>query len=253
MYDLERGTQTRLTFDPVLDGFPVWTPDGERIAFSSFRGGQLPDVFWKLANGTGDAELVVSDPDLGLQPWSWTPDGQTLVLNQGGFDLGMVTLEGERTRQPLLEEPFHQGAPEVSPDGRWLAYRSDESGQFEVYVRPFPNVADGKWPVSTAGGGYPGWSPDGSQLFYRTLDGASLMGVTVDTEPTFRVGIPEILVEGDYAYGFGRGRSWDISPDGQRFLMMKTVGETDPGSSPTTQITFVQNWFEELKRLAPVN
>ena len=145
VHDLARGTQTRLTFDPGLDRFPVWTPDSERIAFSSDRGGGFFEVFWKMSTGTGQPELVVSDANRRLDSWSWTPDGQRLLVNVGGADIGVVNVEGDRRRQPILEEAFNEAVPEVSPDGRWMAYRSDESGQNEVYVRPYPDVASGKW------------------------------------------------------------------------------------------------------------
>ena len=255
VHNLARGTQTRLTFDPGLDRFPVWTPDGEHIAFSSDRTGVgLYDVFWKLAVGTGQPELVVTDPDRRLDAWSWTPDGQSLLLNEAGLDIGIVTLDGDRTRQPVLEEAFQEGSPEVSPDGRWMAYRSAESGRLEIFVRPFPDVDGGKWQVSTEGGNYPAWSPDGRELFYRTLDGAAVMGVTVETEPTFRVGIPVARVQGDYVYSAGNGRNWDISPDGQRFLMLKNVGQraTEDAPPPPT-LTVVLNWFEELTERVPIN
>ena len=166
----------------------MWTPDGERIAFSSERAGGILDVFWKLAVGTGQAELVVSDSERSLDAWSWTPDGQSLLINEGGADIGIVTLGGDQVRQPVLEEAFPEGTPEISPDGRWMAYRSAESGQQEIYVRPFPDVAGGRWQISTTGGNYPGWSPDGRELFYNA--GPAVMGVTVETEPTFRAGIP---------------------------------------------------------------
>ena len=252
VHDLARGTQTRLTFDPGLDRFPVWTPDGERIAFSSDRGGGPFDVFWKLAVGTGQPELVVSDPDRRLDAWSWTPDGQSLLLNEAGIDIGIVTLGGDQTRQPVLEDAFREGSPEVSPDGRFMAYRSAETGRLEIYVRPFPDVDGGKWQVSTEGGNYPAWSPDGRELFYRQPAGMAVMGVTVETEPTFSVGIPEIRVEGDYVYAPGQGRNWDISPDGQRFLMLKNADQLGTEDAGPPQITVVLNWFEELKARVPV-
>ena len=253
VHDLGRGTQTRLTFDPEEDRIPVWTPDGEHIAFASTRGGTNLDIFWKPAAGTGQAELVVSAPDRSITPWSWTPDGQSLLINEGGNDISMVTLGSDQTRQPVLEEAFREGVPEISPDGRWMAYRSNESGQTEVYVRPFPDVAGGKWQVSTSGGDYPAWSRDGQELFFRTLDGVALMGVAVETEPTFSPGIPEVVIEGDYIYARGQGRNWDISPDGQRFLMLKNVGEGNSGATASPQITVVLNWSQELLERVPVD
>ena len=240
VHDLERGTQTRLTFDPGLDRFPFWTPDGERIAFSSDREGGILDIFWKLAVVTGQPELVVADPNRRLDAWSWTPDGQSLLINEGGPDIGIVTLGGDQARQPVLDEDFNEGTPEMSPDGRWMAYRSNESGRTEIFVRPFPDVAGGKWQVSNEGGNYPAWSPDGQELFYRAGDGSALMGVTVETEPTFSAGIPETIIEGDYVYAPGQGRNWDISPDGQRFLMLKDVGQAGNEDAAPPQVIIVQ-------------
>ena len=255
VHDFARATQTRLTFDPGLDRFPVWTPNGERIAFSSQRDGGILDIFWKPADGTGQPELVVSDPDRRLDAWSWTPDGQSLLINEGGPDIGIVTLGGDQARQPVLDEDFREGTPEVSPDGRWMAYRSDESGRNEIYVRPFPDVAGGKWQVSAEGGNYPAWSRDGRELFYRTLAGTDppLMGVTVETEPTFSASVPQTVIEAGYVFASRQGRNWDISADGQRFLMLKESGATDDASAQRAQIILVQNWFEELNRLVPTN
>ena len=135
-----------------------------------------------------------------------------------------------------------------------MVYRSRESGRLEIYVRPFPDVAREKWQVSTEGGNYPAWSPDGREIFYRALDGAALMGVTVETEPTFNAGIPEIRVKGDYVFApAGRGRNWDISPDGQRFLMLKNAAQTGTQDDALPQITVVLNWHQELLERVPVN
>ena len=253
VHDLARGKQTRLTFDPGLDRFPVWTPDGERIAFASDRGGGPYDVFWKLAVGTREPGLVVSDPDRRLDPWSWTPDGQSLLINEGGMNVGMVTLGGDQSRRPVLDVAATEGVPEISPDGRWMAYRSAESGRMEVYVRPFPDVQSSKWQVSTNGGTYPAWSPDGQELFYRTLDGSSLMGVMVEAEPSFNVGVPEVRVTGAYVYAAGQGRNWDMSPDGTRFLVLKSVGHRSTEDSASLQITVVLNWTQELLERVPID
>ena len=193
----------------------------------------------------------MADPERRLDSWSWTPDGQSLLLNEAGIDIGIVTLDGDQTRQPVLEDAFNEGTPEASPDGRWMAYRSNESGRTEIFVRPFPDVTGGKWQVSTEGGNYPAWSPDGQELFYRAGDGSALMGVTVETEPTFSAGIPETVIEGNYVYAPGQGRNWDISPDGQRFLMLKNVGQSATEDGPPPKVTIVLNWFDELQRLVP--
>jgi len=254
--DLRRGTQSRLTFDPAVDRFPLWTPDGERIAFSSAREATRYSAFWKEASGTGQVERIGTDPDRRLDVWSWTPDGRTLLLNEAGNDIGFVTLDGDGMRQPLLDDPgYSEGTPEISPDGRWMAYRSNESGQFQIYVRPYPDVTGGKWQVSTAGGQYPGWSRDGRELFYRSLDGAALMGVTVDdTATAFSASIPRVVLETPYVYSRGDGRNWDVTADGKRFLFLKdAVRSTDEAEAPEETITVVLNWFEELKRLVPTN
>ena len=252
VHDLARGTQRRLTFDPGADRVPVWTPDGERIAFSSDRDGPNRDIYWKLATGTGQSEPILSYSERPLDPWSWTPDGQSLLINENGRYVSMVTLGGDQTRQLVLEDDFPQGTPEISPDGRWMAYRANESGQVEIYVRPFPDIAGGKWQVSTEGGNYPAWSPDGRELFYRTLDGAAVMAVTVETEPTFSAGTPDPVIEGNYVYAPGQGRNFDISPDGQRFLMLKNVGESGTEDGAPLQINVVLNWFQELTERVPV-
>ena len=154
----------------------------------------------------------------------------------------MLSMEGEPTSQPLLKRPFDEGHPVISPDGGWLAYESNESGRQEVYVRPFPNVEEGKWQISTNGGSQPVWGPQGRELFYRT--GQAMMAVSIETEPTFTHGRPEVLFTGSYF------RGCDISPDDGRFLMIKPFVDTED-TSPPTHFIVVENWFEELKRLAP--
>ena len=146
---------------------------------------------------------------------------------------------------PLLQTTFRETYPELSSDGRWLAYTSDESGRLEIYVRPFPDVdGGGRWQVSTDGGEQPLWARDGQELFYRSGD--AMMAVHIETDPTFAAGNPEVVFEGQYERTLG-GRTYDISLDGEQFLMMKDV----EGTLETPQIIVVLNWFEELKRLAP--
>jgi serine/threonine-protein kinase len=144
-----------------------------------------------------------------------------------------------------------EGFSALSPDGRWIAYVSNETGETEVYVRPFPNVDDGKWQISTNGGGEPLWSPDGRELFYLIGNNPGddeVYVVSVTAEPVFSPGAPELLFRG--AYGFGGSPNWDISSDGQRFLMMKAEEQAEQTSGETSLIV-VNNWFEELNRLAP--
>ena len=140
----------------------------------------------------------------------------------------------------------------MSPDGRWLAYSSDESGEYEVYVRPFPDVDAGRWQVSTAGGFHPQWSPDGRELFYLAVRsvGVAMMAVAVDSGEIFRPSVPAELFQGRYYYGATGSAPdvYDVAPDGQRFLMIREAGA--PGDVQP-DIVIVQNWFEELKRLVP--
>ena len=156
-------------------------------------------------------------------------------------------MEGERSTEPLLQTQV-VSRPAISPDGRWMAYRSEETGRFEVFVGPFPNLEDGKWQISRDGGESPVWGPNGRELFYRSLNGQSMMVVKVTTEPTFAAGSPEVLFTGSYF--FGAGRNYDISPNGQRFLMIKEAEEEERQQG---QINVVLNWFEELKRLVPTD
>jgi Tol biopolymer transport system component/tRNA A-37 threonylcarbamoyl transferase component Bud32 len=247
IYDFSRGTLTRLTFDGFSQR-PLWTPNGQRIAFSSARGGPA-NVFWRPADGTGTDEQITKIENLRMHA-SISPDGKLAfyaVNNPSGhIEFGMVSLEGEHKTSVLLQGPFNVSVPKISPDGHWLAYSSDESGRWEIYVRPFPG-SGGKWQISTDGGAAPLWAPNGKELFY--VNGNQMMAVDVRTGPAFNAGTPKMLFEGSYDQrGGGNGPNFDISPDGQRFLMIKTAGQP----SASGQINVVLNWFEELKAKVPV-
>ena len=253
IYDLARDIPTRLTFDQASDSFPVWSPDGERVVFASTRGGSR-NLFWKAADGTGEAErLTTSEMDQFSS--SWSSDGTALVIAemhpQTGLDITVLAMDDERASATLIETEFTEAFPEISPDGRWMAYNSTESGQFEIYVRPFPNVDAGRWQVSRGGGRKPVWAPDGRELFYRRPNDLAMMVVSLETEPTFRPGNPEVLFEAaDFPEVTGP-RWFDIAPDGQRFLMTKQGGMTSEDTAPP-QINVVQNWFQELTERVPV-
>jgi len=250
IWDFERGTLTRLTFDPGEDEFPAWSPDGERIVFSSSRDGGTAgntNLFWKAADGTGSVELLVSHEGQ-IFPTSFLSDATGVLTygsgpTGGADDIG-VFLFGEDAATFLLNDEFGEATPEISPDGNWLAYTSDESGQEEIYVRPFPDIDAGRWQVSTNGGAYPLWARDGQELFYR--DGNAVMAVSIETDSSFTAGNPEIVFEGEYAEVQG-GRAYDVSPDGERFLMLKPVDDV----AAMRRVIIVENWFEELRRLAP--
>jgi Tol biopolymer transport system component len=257
VWDLGRKTLTRLTFDEKPELQSIWTPDGKRIIYMS--GNTVPnDVCWKAADGTGGIERLASVPELVLMPWSWSSDGKTLVTEEtdgsAKWDIGTLSMDGNRARKPLLSEKATEMQAKISPDGRWMAYTSNESSRGEVYVRPFPEVDTGKWQVSTSGGSSPLWSPDGRELFYLTDDN-SVMAVSVETNPTLSFGTPKTLFRSACVGAtVGGGTPWDIHPDGKRFLMMKEPVSTGaaPAAAGPRKINLVLNWTEELKQRVPV-
>ena len=260
IWDLIRETATRLTFNENSHS-PLWTLDGQRIAFTSY-GDDGPGIYWKAADGTGNDELLRSMPGQTSIPFSWSSDGKTLAVLEfseaSDLDIASLSMEGDHARTPILQEEYREYQPQISPDGKWMAYASDESGEAEIYMRPFPDVDKGRWQVSTSGGCAPLWSPDGRELFYIKHDGTveAAMAVTVVTEPTFKAGKPKILFQRPAMFGgiLLNLRFWDISPDGKRFLMMKQPEAAKDESSPEIprKITIVLNWFEELKERIPV-
>jgi serine/threonine-protein kinase len=207
----------------------------------------------------GPVERLTDSPNTQASH-TFTPDGKRLVAREDRpgtlQDLVVLDLDGERRVTPLLNSPFNERNAEISPDGKWMAYESDESGQFfEVYVRPFPDVNRSKSQVSTGGGRQPLWSADGRELFYRDTNGA-VVGVTVKAiGDTFEAGAPKTMVRAGYFGGGGGtfGRTYDVSADGKRFLMIKEASDSKDADAPTPTITVVQNWFEELRRLVPAN
>ena len=183
-------------------------------------------------------------------PQSILSDGLTLAFvdpinTDTGRDIGLLTLEGDFSTRILFGTPFSEDGPDLSPDGRFIAYTSTESGRTEVYVSQLSEASEERWQISSEGGTYPAWARDGQELFY--LDGAAMMVTRVTTEPTFTWSQPEVLFKGRYLSGaFGWGRPYDVAPDGQRFLMMKSTE-----GLAATQINIVLNWFDELERLVP--
>jgi serine/threonine-protein kinase len=253
LFDVSRETLTRFTFEGNANLNPTWTPDGKRIAFDSIKGGSL-NIFWQLADGGGGLERL-STSEYTQVPFSWSPDGQLLAF----FEVNPITQRdiwvlrmgdpsassGQvRKAQPFLRTPFDEAVPRFSPDGRWLAYTSDESGRHEIYVQPYPGPG-GKWQISTEGGTEPAWNPNGRELFYRSGD--KMMAVDIATQPGFAAGTPRMLFEGRYEVAPVPSANYDVSPDGQRFLMVKPSEQ----EAATTQINVVLNWFEELKRRVP--
>ena len=187
--DVARGTLSILTPDPADDRVPLWTPDGERVVFRSNREPQ--GLFWKAADGRGAVEPLLTGEEVQqltfLSPYDWSPDGNELIVHYSApgtaFDIGVLSMDGERAWQPLLNSAANEGDPALSPDGAWIAYQSNETGLSEVYVERFPDLGN-KEQISTGGGQDPVWSFDGRELFYRDLSGARMMVVPIDTEPT---------------------------------------------------------------------
>ena len=253
--DIARNTLTRLTFEGA-NSAPVWTPDGKKIAFYSFgrQDKNLNAVYWKAADGSGiDEEL--GSRDIAFIPCCWSSDGKALLgaetIDYRNFDIGMLSID-IHLRKPLLRQEYLEIQPQLSPDGRWIAYASNESHKNEIYVRPFPDVNMGRWQISTEGGDSPLWSPDGLELFY--LNGDAVMAASVKTGSSFSiVGAPRVLFQGTYVSSGSRdGIPWDISPDGKRFLMMKPSGASTSASGGPRKVNVVVNWLEELKKRVPV-
>ena len=252
IYDLDRKTLLRLTRDKAIEGYPIWTPDSKRIIFSSEREGRNR-IFWKAADGTGEVEQIAQMTDAWMWPMSLSKDGNTLFFGQwnssGRNNIGMLSMEGDHTPKLLLQEEYNESYPQISPIGRWLAYTSDESGQNEVYIRPFPDLdSGGLKKVSTSGGYEPLWSPDGQELFYLSPSD-EIMAVSVETNPILKLGTPQHLLD------IGMNLGGDIDPEGKRFLAIKKVEtkEDDSAQSRPRKIIIVTNWFEELKDRVPVD
>jgi Tol biopolymer transport system component/predicted Ser/Thr protein kinase len=255
LFDLSRGgSPTRLTFEGNANNGPVWTPDGKRISFNSNKEGAA-NIFWQLADGSGGLERLTTSDYL-QAPMSWSPDGQLLAFHEVNptteRDIWVLRMSDPssgsgqvRKAQPFLRTRFDEAGPRFSPDGRWLAYMSDESGRYEIYVQPYPGPG-GKWQISTEGGGEPVWNPNGRELFYRSGD--KMMAAEIATQSGFAAGTPRMLFEGRYEPAPFPIANYDVSPDGQRFLMLKPA---EQAQAAPTQIIVVLNWFEELKRRVP--
>jgi Tol biopolymer transport system component len=247
VYDVYRDLLTRLTFEGNGNNLPVWSPDGKRIAFFSDRAGGPNNLFWQASDGSGETDRLTTSDNIHA-PSSFSPDGQLLAFMeltpQTGRDIWVLRLP-DRKAQPFVRTPYEEVASKFSPDGRWLAYSSNESGRREIYVQSYPGPG-GKWQITSEGGQEPVWNPNGRELFYRS--GNKLMAVDVDAKPGFSAGKPRMLFEGPYLPSAAGNSFYDVSPDGQRFLMLKPVEYL---TSAPTQINVVLNWFEELKKKVP--
>jgi serine/threonine-protein kinase len=260
-FDIARGTLGPVTVDGPSDVGVIVPPDGKRIVFRSGAEGGEGNLYWKAADGSGAVERLTTSAR-SQTPGSLTPDGTTLAFVEEGdstvpgqwfnFDIWVLSI-ADRKARAVIHTAANEMTPEFSPDGRWLAYVSSESGRTEVYVQPYPGPGE-RLLISTNGGEQPAWSRSGRELFYvqggaaTQRDGVpTLMSVKVTTAPAFRAGTPEVVfVSSDLRIPWGR--SYDVAPDGRFLLTLKNEATTNP---PPAQMIFVQHWFEELKRLVP--
>ena len=248
----------RFSLTPGPDRLPVWTPNGSRIVWTSGAGGSAT-LYWQAADRSGSLEQLIKSPNP-QYPSAFSRDGTRLVIREDAEsrDLMVVAMDEEPRRvQPLIQTPFVETSAEISYDGRFIAYASDESGQDEIYVRPFPEVNAWHRPVSIGGGAKPRWARNGRELFYLVQNGGrtAVMSTPIERSATFAAGTPKKVLEGPYFFGStGTGntafRTYDVSLDDQRFLMIKNPEGAEQAAT-STNITVIQNWTEELKRLVP--
>ena len=246
LYQFARGTLSRLTFGESDAETAVWTPDGKRVAYAVTRGNPARQIMWKSADGSGGEErLAGSDRHLHLEGWSPRGDALISVATDAG-SIWILQMTDKRTLRSFLQTPCQMGAATISPDGRWLAYASNDTNRFEIYVQAFPTPG-GKYQISTDGGCEPMWAKNGRELFYR--NGDRMMAVTIETKgDSLEAGTPKPLFERRFSVTTSSGGDawYDVSPDGQRFLMLR------PEETQTTaSIVMVQEWVNEPKRLAP--
>jgi serine/threonine protein kinase len=255
IWDFARGTLMPLTLG-AIGNFSIWAPDGQHVIFEMSRDNApgVTNLYRRAVDGTGIDERLTTSAHA-QRPNAISPDGMRLVLEELGplsaYKFMLLSLAGTPRVEPLLQTPFDERNAVISPDGRWMAYESTESGQSQIYVRPFPNVADARYQISTGGGRTAAWTPDGHDLFF--VNRTDIMAAAVQLSPRFSAGnpttlfaAPSILLDGRFM-SLGTHRTYDVSRDSQRFLMIKeNAGSTDGNASQSSMIV-VQNWFEELK------
>jgi Tol biopolymer transport system component len=250
LLDFSRGTSTRFTFGSCVATAAVWSPDGSRIIFASSREGNL-DLYQKLASGARDEELLLQSSE-NKYPTSCSRDGRFLLYYaidpKSKADLWVLPLSGDKKPFPFLRTEFNEQYGRFSPDGRWVAYSSDESGRDEIYVRSFSpdsggtaSVAGGKWLISNDGGTLPRWRGDGRELYYLAPDG-KLMSVEISANPVFQAGVPRVLFQMPPTVSATSPR-WDVTADGKRFILPAPTAQ-----STQAPFTVVLNWQSALKK-----
>jgi Tol biopolymer transport system component len=249
LYDLARGIMTKETTDGISH-WPVWTPDSARVSYRRWINNAF-SMWWEPADRSAPPERL-TDVGRGQSPASWSPGGRVVAFTQvnpeTGADVYVLDMAGDRKPRPFAQTRFTEGSPKFSPDGRWIAYTSNESGRNEIYVQAYPGPG-AKIQVSLNGGTDAVWRPRGGELYYR--EAGKMMAVQVDTRGSFQSSRPKLLWTGSYAHGLGSqcgppgatSSNYDVTADGQRFLMIKT-DEIAPA-----QVNVVLNWTEELKRI----
>ncbi len=249
--DLDRGVLDRFTRDEGDDFWGEWSPDGRRVFFNGVRGGGWANLFSK-ASDAGEPERWITKAEGHVIPMGFADDGRLMILTVAtgtaqGFDVFSLQLDGNSSMEPLLAEEYIETHPALSPSGEWLAFTSNESGNLEVYAKPFRG-GGGVVRISGNGGQEPLWSPDGRRLYYRSRDGRRVVAAELEFGGGLRVTEEHQIFEGNYRPGFMYGPLWDIHPDGDRFIMLEVQGPESP-----TDIKVVVNWVEELKELVPVD
>jgi Tol biopolymer transport system component len=252
----ERDTLTRLTFAGEGNSSPVWTPDGQRITYSSVDKAGLINLWWIRSDGAGDAQRL-TESKRSQYARSWRPDGKVLAFNQlnpgTDYDIMTLSIEGDEKSgwKPGEPKSFVNSrivqSPAFSPDGRWLAYHSTESGNYEVYVRPFPGPG-GKWQISTGGGVAPEWSHNGKELFYRTPDSKIMVVPYTASGDSFRADKPQLWSPGQFTDRAG-SYNFDLHPDGKRFAVLKAPGTEQ--TAAVNKVSFIFNFFDEIRRKFP--
>jgi serine/threonine-protein kinase len=251
VYDVRRGAPTRLTFDGGNN--PVWSPDGKRVVYNA-SGSGANNLYTINADGSGKPERLATS-EYGQTPTSWASAANAIAFLQrtqhGSNGIWVLPMAGDGTPRLFLESRFNLWHPDLSPDGRLMAYVSNESGGYEVYVQPYPGPGE-KTRISTAGGSEPIWTANGRELLFRsgTLDRQQLFAATIRSVSPFQVDVPRLVFEGKAGEydSTAPNRSWDVSADGQRFLVLRAVQSTDKW---VTEMHVVLNWTDELKRLVP--
>jgi Tol biopolymer transport system component len=258
VYEWERDTLTRLTFVGEANQYPVWTPDGQRIVYSSQEKGGVNNLWWIRADGAGDAQRLAESKSA-QYTGSWRPDGKVLAFRQENpstsGDIMTLLVEGNEKSgwkpgepKPFVNTPFNEVEPAFSPDSRWLAYESNESGILEVYVRPFPGPG-GRWQISIGGGQFPKWSRNGKELFYRTADNKITVVSYTASGDSFHADKPQLWSPGQLIYRGMGNHTFDLHPDGKRFAVLKAPGTEQ--AAAVNKVSFIFNFFDELRRKVP--